>query len=208
MAPRGSMRIAFALFGLALIARAAAPDDRLKPPARWLAGAYSCTAQTAATGDVRKLTMHAAPIWPERTDGPWLYVEQALAELPDSPYRQQALQLVARADGAIECRVFALADPVKMTGAWREPARFSALSPADLKPRAGCTIILRLQPDGTFAGSTEGQGCASELRGADYATTDMRITEREITLWERGFTAHGAQVWGPTQGGYIFKKTG
>jgi len=67
-------------------------------------------------------------------------------------------------------------------------------------------VILRKTADGVFEGSTVGKGCASELRGASYATSEVRITPEQLLSWDRGFDAQGKQVWGATKGGYVFKK--
>ena len=59
---------------------------------------------------------------------------------------------------------------------------------------------LRKQRD-RFAGGTEGKGCASELRGAAYATSEVEILpDRMITL-DRGWDAAGKQVWGSRRAG-------
>jgi CpeT protein len=165
-------------------------------------------AEQAKTGqeDYQSAILHVTTIWAGRTDGPWLYVEQSLAEAPTHPYRQRVYQLVARADGALEYRIFELPDPVTVTGAWENPALLAKLTPAGLLPRAGCTIILHPQPDGSFKGGSEGRGCASDLPDAAYATSEVTITGRQIITWDRGYNAGGTQVWGSVQGGYVFTR--
>lgn len=61
-------------------------------------------------------------------------------------------------------------------------------------------------PDGSFVGRTEGNGCASELRGAAYATSEITLTASEMVSWDRGFNSAGKQVWGAPTGGYRFKR--
>ena len=69
-----------------------------------------------------------ARIWPERPGGPWIYVEQAPAEKPAEPQRQQVLQIGRRTDGAYESRVFLLpGSPLRFAGAWKDPARLAGL---------------------------------------------------------------------------------
>lgn len=205
--------ILFALVALAPSLTAAEPS--LPAPAslsavEFLAGSltgnFDNLSQTRADRGYQHVVLHAVRLWPERTDGPWLYVEQSLHEGPDLPYRQRVLQLAARPDNVFEVRVFTLPNPVALTGAWRTPALFAKLAPADLLPREGCTIFLRVRPDGAFHGTTEGQGCASELRGAAYATTEMTVTPDQQTLWERGFNKSGIQLWGFASGGYVFQR--
>ena len=171
-----------------------------------LTGTFSNADQARGDQNFREVTLHLARIWPDRTDGPWFYAEQALSDAPEHPYRQHVYQLALRPDGSLESRVFELSDLIKATGAWKDPARFASLNPADLISREGCTVIFHVQPDGTFKGATEGQGCASTLRGAAYTTSETTVDTHRMTTWDRGYNAKGAQVWGSIHGGYEFKK--
>ncbi len=177
--------------------------DRL---ASLLTGVFSSAEQAIAERGYRHVVLHVVPVWTQRTDGPWLYVEQALAEAIDQPYRQRIYQLARSDDGTLESRVFTLADPITATGAWRQPNPLATVSPADLTHRDGCTVFLTEQADGTFHGRTQGNGCASELRGASYATSEVVLYPNRMISWDRGFNAAGVQVWGASAGGYIFKR--
>jgi CpeT protein len=202
------MRI-FPLFAVCLLTAsrlAAAEPTALERLTACLTGAFSSAEQARGDQNFRNVTLHAARIWPERADGPWLYVEQALTDAPDHPYRQRVYQLAARADGSLESRIFELNDPIGLTGAWQDPSRFAKLDPAGLITRAGCAVIFHPQPDGSFKGGTEGQGCASTLGGASYAISEATINTRQVITWDRGFNAAGTQVWGSLHGGYIFKR--
>ncbi len=186
--------------------RAVAERTSLEQLANTMSGTYSTADQARGDQNFRNITLHLARIWPDRTDGPWLYLEQALTDALDHPYRQRVCQLAARADGSFESRVFELTDLIGLTGAWKEPARFAKLDPSSLIPCVDCTVILQVQPDGSFKGGTEGNGCGSTLRGASYATTETSISNQQIITWERGYNASGVQVWGSIHGGFIFKK--
>jgi CpeT protein len=172
----------------------------------FLTGSFSSADQARGDQNFRASTLHITPIWIDRTDGPWLYLEQALADAPAHPYRQLIYQLATRADHALDVRIFELPDPIVATGAWKDPALLAKLTPANLMPREGCTLILHLQPGGTFKGGTEGTGCASTLRGASYSTVETGISNLQIVTWERGYNAAGTQVWGSIHGGYVFKR--
>lgn len=176
--------------------------------AAWMTGSFSSAAQHARDpNNYHDIRLHMVPIWTQRADGPWLYVEQAAAATPEQPYRQRVYRLVSRADGRIESVVYVLpGDPLRFAGAWRTPGRFEELAPEDLEVRAGCGLLLRREADGTFVGATEGQGCESTLRGAAYATSEATIAPTGMVTWDRGFDARGRQVWGATGGGYRFDK--
>lgn len=195
-----------ALLFLLSVGRALAGDTPVERLAALLSGAFSSADQAYTDRSYRNATLRCVRIWPDRTDGPWFYAEQALQSAPEQPYRQVVYQLAATAAEALELRSFELPDPIALTNAWREPARFGKLTPSDLLAREGCTVTLHALPDGSFKGTTAGQGCASDLNGAAYATAELTIAPDRIVSWDRGYNAAGRQVWGPLNGGYLFKR--
>lgn len=195
-----------ALLFLLSVGRALAGDTPVERLVALLPGSFSSADQAYADHSYRNATLRCVRIWPDRTDGPWFYAEQALQSAPEQPYRQIVYHLAQTSDGTFELRSFALPDPIALTNAWREPARLSKLAPSDLLAREGCTVSLQALPDGSFKGATSGQGCASDLNGAAYATAEMTIAKDGITSWDRGYNAAGRQVWGPLNGGYVFKR--
>lgn len=178
----------------------------LEAAAQAMTGSFSSAAQAKADPSYFDIRLEMVPIWGERDDGPWLYVEQAAAEALDKPYRQRVYRLIALQDGQLESRVYTLPDdPLVWAGAWRSPKRFEALDPAQLKLRQGCAVILSPGSDSTlYAGSTRDKDCLSDLRGATYATSEVTITAQGISSWDRGFNAADEQVWGATLGPYVF----
>jgi hypothetical protein len=199
--------ISYFVLLLLLSERCLAEPSTLEHLKIFLTGTFTSAEQARGDRNFRDVTLHVAPIWPDRTDGPWLYVEQALTDAPAHPYRQRVYQLAARPDGALESRVFELLDPIGLTGAWQNPTRFERLEPAtSLNARAGCTVVLYWQSDGTFKGGTEGQGCTSTMQGASYATSEASIGPTELITWDRGYNAAGIQVWGSLHGGYVFNR--
>lgn len=202
------MRVVIALITslLLLPSRGLAEPTALDHLTVFLSGSFSSADQARGDQNFRAAHLHISPIWTDRADGPWLYLEQALVDAPAHPYRQLVYQLATRSDHALEVRIFELPDPVAATGAWKDPSLLARLTPADLLPREGCTQVLRLQPGGIFKGGTEGPGCTSTLRGAAYSTIESLISNLQIVTWERGYNAAGTQVWGSIHGGYVFKR--
>lgn len=175
--------------------------------ASWMAGSYSSAAQSQADPEYKNIVLHMKPIWTDQPDGRWLYVEQAMQEAADKPYRQRVYHLVHHDDGAVESLVFELpGDPLQYAGAWKQVMPLSQLLPSQLMPRSGCGVKLKAKSNTQWSGSTDGDMCASSLRGAAYATSEVTVTESEITSWDRGFDSAGKQVWGATKGPYQFKK--
>lgn len=210
-------RLALAALAAALLGGCAASGHRADTvPATdalltlrgWMSGAFSTRAQAERDPSYYHLVMHATPMWTWRDDGPWLYVEQAVAETPDRPYRQRVYKLEYAGDGRLWARVFVLDDPGPHAGAFKVASPLSELSPDDLTERVGCAVPLAWDGDaGVFQGATTGTGCPSDLSGAAYSTSVVTIGPERIVSWERGFDATGQLVWGAATGGYEFVRT-
>jgi hypothetical protein len=175
---------------------------------RWMAGSFSNADQAAGNPDqFSDIRLHTVRIWTDRSDGPWLYMEQAADDTPEQPYRQQVYRLVPLPDGRIESVAHTLpGDPLLFAGWWRRPDRFDVFNPTDLRLRPGCSLVLHRLRDGAFVGSTTGIDCTSNINGASYATSEVTITAAGMIAWDRGFDDKGNQVWGPARGGYMFKR--
>ncbi|MFO0875085.1 MAG: chromophore lyase CpcT/CpeT [Phycisphaerales bacterium] len=176
----------------------------------YMSGSFTSAAQAERDPEFRVIELHMTPIWTDRGDGHWLYVEQAAATSRDKPYRQRVYRLHsvidAQGSGRLQSDVFEFAgDPLRYAGAWQDVSLLGGLRPNDLVPRDGCSIVMRADGD-AFVGGTEGHGCSSALRGASYATSEVRITAGMIVSWDRGWDASGQQVWGAVKGGYEFVK--
>lgn len=208
---RSSPCILIPLLGV-LVGACRAPAPDAQRPSRilagWMAGSFTSAEQhAAAAADFFDIRLTMAPVWTERTDGPWLYVEQAVATAIDRPYRQRLYHLVDQTDGSVRSDVYTLpGDPMAWAGAHASPQRFDSMTPDQLQLRSGCSIVLRRVDERTWAGSTEGNGCASERSGAAYATAEVTLTEQGMATLDRGFDAAGKQVWGSTKGPYRFVK--
>jgi hypothetical protein len=146
------------------------------------------------------------PMWQERSDAIWIYVEQAVSSKLEKPYRQRVYKVTQLSDGTFESAVFTFTDPLKYAGDWKKDNPLDDLNPSDLTQRKGCSVFLTKNEDGSFSGSTKGKGCESDLRNAKYASSEVVITAKGMTSWDRGFNDKDEQVWGATTGGYNFRK--
>ena len=174
--------------------------------ASWMSGYFSSQQQSLQDSNYRDVRLHMYPIWRERDDGYWFYVEQAVAEYTDRPYRQRIYHLYQASDTTFHSEVYTLTDPAAFTGAWKEETFLPEISRDSLQLRTGCTTILRRSSVSTFIGGTQGRGCESNLRGAFYATSQVMIQRDKLISWDRGFDAEGQQVWGVEKVGYVFRK--
>ncbi|MEM7168439.1 MAG: chromophore lyase CpcT/CpeT [Planctomycetota bacterium] len=170
-----------------------------------LIGDFDSSEQAAVDPSYYSITLRHIPIWRSRSDGPWLYVEQAVATQPDKPYRQRIYHLVNTADGHVRSDVYSLpGDPLRFAEA--QAHEFHTLTPDQLERRSGCSIYLTQSGSNRFEGSTQAQDCLSTLRGAAYATSEVDLTPTLLTTWDRGYDAAGEQVWGAKDGPYQFRR--
>lgn len=181
-------------------------DQDLQFLAKWMAGAYSNQDQARQAESYAYVNMYMIPIWKDRTDGYWFYVEQAMADQLDHPYRQRVYNLSRLNKDLMESKIYTLQDATPFVRAHQHLEVLNQLEPDMLVMRPGCSIILRRLNVESFAGSTLGEGCPSELRGAMYSTSQIVINEHQMISWDRGYDRGGKQIWGATMGGYIFRK--
>ena len=173
---------------------------------RLMTGSFDSSAQAASDSSYYDISLKMIPIWTDRP-GDFLYVEQAVRSMADRPYRQRVYEL--RHLGGMEYAsvVYALENEEDAVGKWTEPTWFDQFDPSViLREREGCTVYLTRVDADQYMGATRENDCLSSLRGAQYATSQVVVMPGEIGSWDQGFDAEGKQVWGATEGGYIFKR--
>ncbi len=174
-------------------------------------GRFSSAAQHAADPRYDVVEARIVRIWPDRTDGIWLYQEQAIinqdGRTPEQARARPYFQFVARiaplANGVLRRDNFRVLDGGKWVGMTADDARLAALGAADLA-EASCHNRIELVSRGHWVSQTE--SCANAYRGAAYMTSRSLTTPDRFVNWDRGFTADGQHVWGPRAGGYIFDR--
>lgn len=191
--------------GSALVAQAQPAMPPLAILKNYLIGSYSSAAQARQDTSYLNIELEVARIWLREKDGVWLYVEQAVAERKDKPYRQRIYHLTQRDDSTFISTVCTLDSMHLFVGAFKDVARFNGLKPTDARPLPGCALVLHLRK-GHFVGSTNGRECINAWGKAAYATSEVDITSNMMISWDRGYDAQGEQVWGAEKGGYRFVK--
>ncbi|MEM9693297.1 MAG: chromophore lyase CpcT/CpeT, partial [Myxococcota bacterium] len=178
--------------------------DRVGQARDWLAGRFDSSAQAAADSDYLSIQLAACAIEAPELGEQMLYVEQAVATRPASPYRQRLYAIEAGDSPSrdVVSTVYELVDPEAAVGTCDldDTATFAA---ADARLREGCEVYLSWS-EGRFVGGTRGEGCESRLDGARYATSEVELTADRLESWDRGFDGAGTQVWGVTAGPYVF----
>ena len=172
----------------------------------FMTGAFDSGEQAAKDSSYYHITLQMAPIWTDRTDGRWLYVEQAVASMPTKPYRQRVYRVEQSGPKEFKSHVYTLDEPADFVGAHLPGPAQKALTYERIALKEGCEVILKKQADGTYAGQTGMGTCASNLRGAAYAHSEVTVYKGQLISWDRGYNKDGEQVWGAEKGGYVFVK--
>lgn len=180
-------------------------SNDLTTVADWLTGSFSSEEQARNDSDYYNVTLEMKRIWDHRKDGIWFYVEQAIAENRDKPYRQRVYRLLIENE-KIKSIIYLIPDEKNYTAAYKNTSIFNSLTPEQLELKDGCDVIIFRKDENTFIGSTVDENCSSNLRGAAYATTKVVIKKNSFISWDQGFNENHEQVWGAVKGGYIFKK--
>lgn len=171
-----------------------------------MTGNFNSEAQSQKDTNFFNIRLIMKPIWTERTDGFWLYIEQASVKNLEKPYRQRVYHVFRQDKSTVVSQVYELSDPKLYVGDWKKENPLQELKPEALLSKDGCAIYLKKNKTGNFVGSTPGKECPSSLKGAKYATSEVVIMESQILSWDRGFDAADKQVWGSTEGAYEFQK--
>jgi hypothetical protein len=181
------------------------PDD-INTLLSMMTGSFSSQNQARADENFSDIRLQMVQIWKDRSDGFWLYVEQAVANSLDKPYRQRIYNLSQINDSTFQSTIFTMNDPLQYAGEWKKTNPLATMTPENLSEKKGCAVILTKRGEGVYVGLSESLTCESDLQGADYATSVVLITADQIYSWDRGFDINGNQVWGPKMGGYEFNR--
>ena len=180
-------------------------DKELGQLQNLMAGKYTSEAQSKSDTSYFNISLVMTPIWNDRADGKWLYVEQALSSNLSKPYRQRVYHLQHPLDNVFTSDIYTLKDPASFVGLDKDDLKKKNLTFDKIDLKDGCTVTLNKSGD-IYTGGTSGSNCPSDLRGAKYATTKITLKNGELDSWDRGFNAENKQVWGAVKGGYVFIK--
>ncbi len=172
----------------------------------YMNGQFSSEEQSKNDTDYYHIRLAMKPIWQQRKDGYWFYVEQALATALNKPYRQRVYHLFLQGDTVLVSQVYEMPNPLQYAGGFEDESKMVGLTIDSLIDRKGCAIYLHKKKENVYEGSTPGKLCLSSLRGATYATSEVSIYPDKIISWDRGWDKDDKQVWGAEKGGYLFNK--
>jgi len=176
-------------------------NKELKTVGKMMQGKFSSEKQSNADSAFFDIRLSITPIWDERTDAIWMYVEQAVSSKIDKPYRQRIYKLTQLSDGSFESAVFTMKDPLRFAG---KVELLKGLNPDSLELREGCSVFLKKSGKKSYEGGTGDKTCPSDMRGAAYASSIVTLNTKMLLSWDRGFDRSDKQVWGAEKGGYKF----
>jgi len=180
-------------------------DTELVKLTSLMEGAFSSELQSKTDTSYFNISLVMTSIWSNRTDGKWLYVEQAVASKLDKPYRQRVYHLQHPSKDVFTSDIYTIKDALAFAGLQNDLLKKDKLTFDLIELKDGCTVTL-VKRNNIYEGGTNADNCPSDLRGAKYATTKIILKKGELDSWDQGFDASGKQVWGATKGGYIFIK--
>lgn len=178
-------------------------STELKELVSIMQGHYSSEKQALADKDYYNISLRMTPIW--KSKGNYLFVEQAIFDKQDKPYRVRIYKVSQRGNEFIS-EIYTLKDEKAWIGKWATPEVYDQLTEADIELKSGCEVVLKRTGKNRFEGATGDKTCPSELRGASWANSKVTVTKNTILSWDQGFDKDGKQVWGATKGGYEFIK--
>lgn len=174
--------------------------ERLKD---WMTGTFDSSAQAGANPAYYGVQLQMCPVQAPELGEHILYVEQAMMSDLSSPYRQRLYRLTQNAEGEYVSEIYALMGPQALVGLCNQDSGNKVFEPSDYELKDGCEVYLE-NAGNHFVGGTRGTGCKSLINGASYATSEVSVFENSIESWDRGFTNQNNQVWGATDGAYVF----
>jgi len=181
-------------------------DVELERLVGYMIGSFNSGEQASKDSTYYNISLKMYPIWPQH-EGKWLYVEQALYSDQMKPYRQRIYKVENAGNGVFKSHVYLIPNDEDYIGAWATPTKFDAITPKDIDLKNGCEVVLKHDvAKEMYVGKTGHQTCESSLRGARYATSEVAIYPDKVISWDQGFNERNEQVWGATEGGYIFNK--
>ena len=121
----------------------------------------------------------------------------------DKPYRQRVYRLTEISKDSFESAVYTLDNPLRFV---KHVELFQDLNPDSLSLKDGCSVFLNKVGKKRYEGGTGIKTCASDMRGASYASSIVTLTPKYLLSWDRGYNKEGEQVWGAEKGGYMFRK--
>ncbi len=173
----------------------------------WMTGYFSSQSLADTSSDKYHVDvrLRMRQIWNNRTDGYWIYVEQAYASDTANPYRQRIYRIYEE-NSVIKDEIYGIANDSLYIFGWRNPEVFDSLSVEDISLKKACGVVFNWDSAASkFTAQTSGQACNAAIPGVSYITSKSEIYPEKMLSWDLGFNDDGKIVMGP-ESPYIFEK--
>ncbi len=171
----------------------------------YMIGSFNSAEQAAADTNYFDIRLDMHRIWKQKTDGVWLYVEQAINREDATPYRQRVYHVEQLKDNLFRSTIYKLDSAELYTGLHHNQKLEALLTDENISLLKGCALELEFDGKG-FIGATRKGACLNNWGKAAYATSEVEIFEDYMVSWDRGWNEKDEYVWGAEKAGYIFKK--
>jgi hypothetical protein len=155
----------------------------------WLGGIHQST-NDIIQGRRVNIGLQILPIWQDRIDGEWLYIESRIVDSPNKPFRQRILQLVATPNGLIRLYSYTIPRASDFAGAYYFPQVLASLTQSQLSISNNCELLIELKVTSTFVGETDADSCLSR-KGRALLTTFFAVSEVNISFLDGGYDKFG-----------------
>ncbi len=171
----------------------------------WLPGIYEST-NVKFQDEELNVTLHILPIWQERSDGKWFYIESNIINKMTKPFRQRILQFVATPSDHIRMYTYRIPRATDFAGAYFSPELLASLTPSQISIRNGCELNIKHKMTDIFVGESDHLACFSKVNGGQLMTTFLSLSEYSLSYWNRGTNENGRVVLGDEQAPMSFIK--
>ena len=181
-------------------------DEDVKELIIRMEGTFDNAEQYAQDKNYNNTTLHVKRIWKKRKDGNWFYSEQTPSDRMEEPFFQSVYHISRKDNETMEAKIYQLPAAERFVGAWQKEDKFKIFRKDSLIETTGCALMIKLNEDGDFWGTTPGKDCKIPVEGTAYFTSSLTIYPTMLVSWDKGFDANDKQVSGPEKGGYRFRK--
>ncbi|QUM74847.1 chromophore lyase CpcT/CpeT [Moritella sp. 24] len=170
-------------------------SDNTQLLTQWLSGVHRSTNDVIQGRDVN-IDLRIFPIWQDRFDGEWLYMESRIVGSPNKPFRQRILQLVATPNGLIRLYSYSIPRASDFAGAYYTPKVLMSLTQSQLSISNNCELLIELKITNTFVGETDSNSCITTSHSSSLITTFFAVSEANISFLDGGYDKFGNLVPG------------
>ena len=168
-------------------------SDNTKLLQTWLSGVHH-SGYNQINGKDISISLQVLPIWRDRIDGEWLYMESSVVDSRGKPFWQRVLQLVESVNGAIRLYSYSIPRASDFTGSYYDPRILASLAPSQLSLTSGCDIVLALNATRTFVGETDPNSCRNRSQSTPPAANFFAISEFNISFVDNSYDRFGNLV--------------